>query len=49
MASQSNPSLQQNHIFENAMTTWKIGVGAIVGLLGGKAADLLHADEDEER
>lgn len=47
MASQSNPSPQQNRIFENAMTTWQIGVGAIVGLLGGKATDLLHVDDSE--
>ena len=47
MASQSNPSSQQNRIFENAMTTWQVGVGAIVGLLGGKATDLLQTDEDE--
>lgn len=46
-AAQPNPSPQQNRIFENAMTTWQIGVGAIVGLLGGKAADLLQSDDDD--
>lgn len=47
IAAQSTLSPQQNRIFENAMTTWQIGVGAIVGLLGGKATDLLHSDDSE--
>lgn len=47
MASQPNLSPNQNRIFENAMATWQMGVGAIVGLLGGKATDLLHTKPDE--
>jgi hypothetical protein len=45
VAYQPSLSPQQNRIFENAMTTWQIGVGAIVGLLGGKATDLLQGDD----
>lgn len=29
------------------MTTWQIGVGAIMDLLGGKAADLLQVDDSK--
>jgi hypothetical protein len=47
MASQSKLSPEQNRIFENAMTTWQIGVGAIVGLLGGKATDLLRSEGEK--
>jgi hypothetical protein len=47
MASQSNLSPHQNRIFENAVTSWQIGMGAIVGLLGGKATNLLHGDDRE--
>lgn len=47
MASHPDLSPQQNRIFENAMTTWQIGVGAIVGLLGGKATDLLRVDGED--
>lgn len=48
IASQRDPSPQQNRIFENAMATWQIGVGAIVGLLGGKATDLLSSGDKPE-
>jgi len=35
-------------VFETCQTTWQTGIGAVVGLMGGKAADLLHKEEEEE-
>ncbi|MCD4533556.1 hypothetical protein LRP67_05630 [Nocardioides sp. cx-169] len=34
----SNPSAQQLDVLSTLSTGWKMGFGAIVGLLGGKAA-----------
>lgn len=34
-----NPSQLQASLFETCTTTWKMGFGAIVGLIGGKASD----------
>ncbi len=48
MADQRNLSSEQNRVFETCNTTWSMGVGAIFGLLGSKAADLFHTDDDEE-
>jgi hypothetical protein len=28
--------------------SWQTGIGAVVGLMGGKAADLLHKEEEGE-
>jgi hypothetical protein len=39
---------QQERVFETCQTTWQTGIGAVVGLMGGKAADLLHKEEEEE-
>ncbi len=39
LSAQPTLSPQQDRIFENAITTWQMGVGAIFGLLGSKAAD----------
>jgi hypothetical protein len=47
MASQPKLSPEQARIFETAVTTWNYGVGAIAGLLGGKATDLLGKDGGE--
>lgn len=41
-------SPQQNRVFETSNTTWNLGIGAIVGLLGSKAIDNDPSDEDEE-
>ena len=35
----ANPSSLQMSLFETCTTTWKMGFGAIVGLIGGKASD----------
>jgi len=40
-------SPQQNRVFETSNTTWNLGIGAIVGLLGSKAIDNHPSDEDE--
>jgi hypothetical protein len=35
----STPSPLQISLFETCTTTWKMGFGAIVGLIGGKAIE----------
>jgi hypothetical protein len=37
----ASPSQLQVSLFETCTTTWKMGFGAIVGLIGGKASDSL--------
>lgn len=37
----SSPSQLQVSLFETCTTTWKMGFGAIVGLIGGKASESL--------
>lgn len=39
-------SPQENRVFETSNTTWNLGIGAIVGLLGSKAIDKSPSDED---
>jgi hypothetical protein len=34
-----NPSQLQASLFETCTTTWKMGFGAIVGLIGGRAGN----------
>ena len=46
LAGQKTLSPQQIRVFENTTNTWQTGIGVIFGLLGGKAADLLDEDED---
>jgi len=46
LSAQSNPSSQQNRIFEICNTTWNLGIGAIFGLLG--ATEPSKQDEDNE-
>jgi hypothetical protein len=48
LATQSSLSAQQNRIFESCSTTWQMGVGAIFGLLGSKATDLLQEEEQDD-
>ena len=36
----------QDRIFESAIATWQMGVGAIFGLLGSKAAEGLPPEEE---
>ncbi len=35
----TSPSQLQVSLFETCTTTWKMGFGAIVGLIGGKATE----------
>lgn len=37
LASQEQLSPQQSRVFEMASATWQTGIGAVFGLLGGKA------------
>lgn len=48
LAYQDNLSEQQNRVFETSSATWQMGVGAVFGLLGSQAADLLHQDDEDE-
>jgi hypothetical protein len=48
IASQPQITPQQERVFETCQTTWQTGIGAVVGLMGGKAADLLPLREEEE-
>jgi hypothetical protein len=48
LASQGNLTPEQNRVFETCNTTWNMGIGAIFGLLGSKATDLLEDNEDKE-
>jgi hypothetical protein len=48
IASQPQLTPQQDRVFETCQTTWQTGIGAVVGLMGGKAADLLHKEEEDE-
>jgi len=41
-------SPEQTRVFETTQTTWNMGIGAIFGLLGSKAADLLDEDQDSD-
>jgi len=47
-AAKDNLSPQQNRVFETCNTTWNMDIGAIFGLLGSKARDLLQPDDEEE-
>jgi hypothetical protein len=46
MASQKGLTHEQSRIFEICNTTWSMGVGAIFGLLGGKALEILNSDQE---
>ncbi len=47
LASQPKLSEYQIRVLENSTATWQTGVGAIFGLLGSKATDLLETEEQE--
>lgn len=47
-STQDSLSPQENRVFETSNTTWNLGIGAIVGLLGSKAIDNSRSDEDKE-
>ena len=48
LSSKGNLSPEQTRVFETTQTTWNMGIGAIFGLLGSKAADLLDEDQDSD-
>lgn len=42
-------SEHQDRLFETSSSTWQMGVGAVFGLLGGKATELFQTNpEDSE-
>lgn len=49
LASQEQLSPQQTRVFETCSATWQMGVGAVFGLLGSKATDLFHLEEDSQQ
>ncbi|MEL7037269.1 MAG: hypothetical protein AAFO04_16835 [Cyanobacteria bacterium J06592_8] len=46
LASKDNLTSEQTRVFETCNTTWNMGIGAIFGLLGSKATDLLEDEEE---
>ncbi len=48
LAGKGNLSPEQTRVFETTQTTWSMGIGAIFGLLGSKAADLLDKEDADE-
>ncbi len=49
LASQEHLSPQQKLVFETSSATWQMGIEAIFGLLGGKATDLFHQEEEQDK
>ena len=49
LSSQPNPSPQQSRIFETANDTWKLGVGAIFGLMGATNPAKPDGEESEKK
>jgi hypothetical protein len=47
-ASQEQLSLPEEQVFQTSSETWQTGIGAVFGLLGGQAANLLHQEEKKE-
>lgn len=46
LASQEDLTEAQKRILENCIVTWQTGCGAIFGLLGSKATDLLESKDE---
>ena len=46
LAAQEQLSPQQTRVFETCSATWQMGVGAVFGLLGSKATDLFHLEQE---
>ena len=46
LASQEKLTEPQQRILENCIATWQTGCGAIFGLLGSKATDLLESKDE---
>lgn len=49
IASQQNLSPEETRVFETCNTTWNMGVGAIFGLLGSRAADLFQSNKNDDQ
>ncbi len=49
LAAQEQLSPQQSRVFETCSATWQMGVGAVFGLLGSKATDLFHLEQEDDR
>lgn len=49
LASEPKLSEYQVRVLENSTATWQTGVGAIFGLLGSKATNLLEAEEENSQ
>lgn len=48
LSSNDTLSEHQTRVFETCSTTWNMGIGAIFGLLGSKATDLLLSSKRDE-
>jgi hypothetical protein len=48
LSANDNLTPHQTRVFETCNTTWNMGIGAIFGLLGSKAADLLDAADNRD-
>jgi len=49
LASQEYLSPQQKLVFETSSAIWQMGTEAIFGLLAGKATDLFHQEEEQDK
>ncbi len=48
LASKEHLSPEQNRVFESSSATWQMGIGAVFGLLGGKATELFHREKEKD-
>jgi hypothetical protein len=48
LASQEQLSPPEVQVFQTSSETWQTGIGAVFGLLGGQAANLLQQEENKE-
>lgn len=48
LAAQPDLTPQQLRVFETAQMTWQTGSGALLGMLGGKASELLEENQDRD-
>ncbi len=49
LASQERLSPQQKLLLETSSVTWEMGIEATLGLLLGKATDLSHREEEQDK
>ncbi|HEY9626669.1 MAG: hypothetical protein HY785_03935 [Oscillatoriophycideae cyanobacterium NC_groundwater_1537_Pr4_S-0.65um_50_18] len=48
LSSKEDLSPERTRVFETCDTTWKMGIGAIFGLLGSQTAALLESDREDD-